>query len=131
MKQIAELTKTLAEKEEELLKKQEELAKSEAEKKRLKEYLASIKEGCDFITEEFENREENRETEVKALKKGMKLIKDTPVYKAAVAAAHDESLGECKDVCKDVGEDHVECKACLADTTVPGYCAGHKDTEGC
>eukprot|EP00747_Dinoflagellata_sp_TGD_P137746 gnl/TRDRNA2_/TRDRNA2_175726_c0_seq2.p1 gnl/TRDRNA2_/TRDRNA2_175726_c0~~gnl/TRDRNA2_/TRDRNA2_175726_c0_seq2.p1 ORF type:complete len:710 (+),score=273.59 gnl/TRDRNA2_/TRDRNA2_175726_c0_seq2:184-2313(+) len=130
-KQIAKLEKTLAEKEEELLKKQEELAATEAEKKRLKEYLADIKPGCDFITENFDQREKNRATEKKSLKKGETLIKDTPVYKAAVAAAHDESLGECKDICKDVGEDHVECKACLAETTVPGYCAGHKDTKGC
>merc|ERR1719160_2434691 len=59
-KQIAKLEKTKTEKEDEKLKKEEELAKTEAEKKRLKEYLASIKEGCDFITENYEDREKNR-----------------------------------------------------------------------
>eukprot|EP00747_Dinoflagellata_sp_TGD_P137759 gnl/TRDRNA2_/TRDRNA2_175726_c0_seq31.p1 gnl/TRDRNA2_/TRDRNA2_175726_c0~~gnl/TRDRNA2_/TRDRNA2_175726_c0_seq31.p1 ORF type:complete len:743 (+),score=298.14 gnl/TRDRNA2_/TRDRNA2_175726_c0_seq31:100-2328(+) len=130
-KQIAKLEKTLAEKEEELLKKQEELAATEAEKKRLKEYLADIKPGCDFITENFEDREDNRETETKALEKAKGLLKDTPIYKSLKAAEHEDSLGECKDICLDAGEEHVKCKACLADVTIPGYCAGHKDTEGC
>jgi len=130
-KQIAKLTKTLAEKEAELLKKKEELAATEAEKKKIEDYLADIKPGCDFITENFDAREKNRATEEKSLKLGKKLIKDTPVYKAAVAKQHQEDLGECANVCNDVGEEHAECKACLADVTVPAYCAGHKDTEGC
>merc|ERR1719213_367661 len=130
-KSIAELSKTLAEKKEELFNKEEELKKTKAEEKKLEEYLEDIKPGCDFITENFEDREKNRETETKALEKAKGLIKDTPIYKSLKAKEHEDSLGECKDICLDAGEEHVKCKACLADTTIPGYCAGHRDTEGC
>merc|ERR1719453_2809097 len=94
-KSIAELSKTLAEKKEELFNKEE---------KKLEEYLADIKPGCDFITENFEDREKNRETETKALEKAQGLIKDTPAYKTAVAKEHEDSLGACKDICLDAGE---------------------------
>lgn len=30
-----------------------------------------------------------------------------------------------------MGKEHVECKACLAEVEVPGYCAGHPGTQGC
>eukprot|EP00747_Dinoflagellata_sp_TGD_P137782 gnl/TRDRNA2_/TRDRNA2_175726_c0_seq52.p1 gnl/TRDRNA2_/TRDRNA2_175726_c0~~gnl/TRDRNA2_/TRDRNA2_175726_c0_seq52.p1 ORF type:complete len:716 (+),score=283.46 gnl/TRDRNA2_/TRDRNA2_175726_c0_seq52:184-2331(+) len=128
---LASLNKELAETKEELLMKKEELAKTEKEKKRLEDYLEDIKPGCDFITENYEDREESREVESKALKKASGLIKDTPIYKSLKAAEKEDSWGECKDICKEAGEDHVKCKACLADVTIPGYCAGHKDTEGC
>lgn len=89
-----------------------------------------IKPGCDFITTNFDDREANRAIEKKALEKCRTLIKDTPAYKTAVAEAHVESFGDCKEPCvKD--EEHVECKACMAKTTVPGFCAGHSDTKGC
>merc|ERR1712192_157666 len=130
-KSITEMTKTLAEKRAELLSKEEELAKTKTEKKRLEEYLEDIKPGCDFITENFEDREANRETETTALNKAQDLLKDTPIYKSLKAKEHEDSLGECKDICLDAGEDHVKCKACLADVTIPGYCAGHKGAEGC
>jgi DNA repair exonuclease SbcCD ATPase subunit len=130
-RQSAKLTKTLAEKEAELLKKREELAATEAEKKKLEDYLADIKPGCDFITKNFDDREANRATEQSALEKATTLIKETPVYKSAVAAQHQEDLGGCKDICNEVDEAHVKCKACLADVTVPAYCAGHKGTDGC
>merc|ERR1740116_440358 len=59
------------------------------------------------------------------------LLKGTPAYKAAESEAELESLGSCKDICVDEGRGHAKCKACLADVTVPGYCAGHPDTDGC
>merc|ERR1719316_1472996 len=93
-KSIAELSKTLAEKKEELFNKEEELKKTQDEKKKLEEYLDDIKPGCDFITENFEDREKNRETETKALTKAKGLIKDTPIYKSLKAKEHEDSLGE-------------------------------------
>jgi len=89
-----------------------------------------IKPGCDFITENFDERETNRATETTAMEEAIDLIKDTPAYKTAEAEKHVEGFGDCKDKCVDQ-EEHVECKACMAKTSIPGYCAGHAGTEGC
>merc|ERR1719450_488755 len=74
---------------------------------------------------------EKRGKEKEALEKAIKLLKGPPAYKAAVNAAEQEALGDCKDICNTEGRDHAKCKACLAGVSVPGYCAGHKDTPGC
>merc|ERR1719252_102055 len=120
----------LTEKKAKLKMKEEELAKEIQGRIATEEYLEKIKPGCDFITENFDAREDSRETEKKALKKVRGLLKGSPAYKAAVEKAEIESWGECKDKCLGQKE-HVECKACLAKVTVPGYCAGHPDTTGC
>jgi len=127
---LATLQQTLADKEEELTLKREELKKTIAEKLAIEAYLLKIKPGCDFITKNFDDREENRAIETKALNKAITLIKDTPVYKTYVAEDHVESFGDCKEPCVE-DEEHVECKACMAKVTVPGYCAGHEGTKGC
>jgi len=127
---IVTLQQTLADKQEEELNKKQELKGTKADKVAVEKYLVSIKPGCDFITENFDTREANRETEKVALEKCDGLIRATAVYKTAVAEAHVESFGDCKKPCVE-DEEHVECKACVADTTVPGYCAGHKLTPGC
>jgi len=130
-KTLAEKQLTLAKKQKELAETQEELKKTEAELKAIKAYLKKIKPGCDYIAENYEEREKNRNLEKDALNKATDMLKDTPAYKKAVAEQAQEDLGECKDICNKEGEAHVKCKACLASTSVPGYCAGHKDTEGC
>merc|ERR1719387_238153 len=115
-KEEADLMKTLAELNATLAEKRAELEK--------------MKPGCDFITENFEYREESRAAEEEALKKAIEILKGSPAYQAAVASAEEESFGECKAKC--IGQkEHVECKACLAEVTIPAYCAGHKGTEGC
>jgi 5-hydroxyisourate hydrolase-like protein (transthyretin family) len=129
-KNLVELQKSLADAEENLLLRKEELKKDKKDKESKETYLKKIKPGCDFITANFDDREDNRATEKEALEKAVGLIKDTPVYKAAMAEAHADSFGDCKETCLE-NEDHVKCKACMAKTSVPGYCAGHKDTEGC
>jgi len=129
MKNLAELRETLAATEKELGEKIEEKKKTEAQKAAIEKYLLEIKPGCDFITENFDLRESHRATETEALETAKTLLMDTPAYKAAVAEAHQESLGECKDKCTD--EEQVVCKACLAKVSIPGYCAGHPDTAGC
>jgi len=129
-KNLAELQKSLADAEENLLLRKEELKKDKADKEAKENYLKKIKPGCDFITENFDEREENRATEKEGLERASTMIKDTPVYKTAVAEAHADSFGDCKETCLE-NEEHVECKACMAKTSVPGYCAGHKDTAGC
>jgi hypothetical protein len=128
---LAQLKEALAEKEKELAEKEAVLKKSEAELDAVKAYIAEIKPGCDFITENIQYRDNSRAKESDALTKGKELIKGTPAYQAAVAEAHLDKLGECKDICVKAGEDHVECKACLAKVEIPGYCAGHPDTMGC
>jgi len=129
-KSLATLQTTLAKKEEELVMKKKELKAAIKEKESIEAYLLKIKPGCDFITKNFDDREKNRATETKALEKAKKLIKNTPVYKNFKAEEKVESFGDCKDPCKK-DEDHVKCKACMAETSIPGYCAGHKGTKGC
>jgi len=130
MENLAELQTTLAEKVAELEMKNKELKKEIAGKIATEDYLAEIKPGCDFITKNIETRDKNRATEKKALKQVKKLLKASPAYKAAIEKAEIESWGECKGKCLGQKE-HVECKACLAKVSVPGYCAGHPQTPGC
>lgn len=127
---LAQLKATLAQSETELLGKREDLQATEADKAAVEVYLQRIKAGCDFITNNIGLRRSDREQETTALQTAADLLRSTPAYQSAVVAAHDESLGECLDVCKGK-EAHVDCKACLADVTVPAYCAGHAGTEGC
>merc|ERR1719478_919699 len=129
-KSLAQKQATLAEKEKELLEAQEDLKKTTKDKEAIEAYLAKIKPGCDFITTNFDTREKNRKTEKDALEKAVKLIKATPAYKTAVSEATVESYGDCKEHCVKDKED-VKCKACMADVTVPAYCAGHEGTKGC
>lgn len=129
-KSLVTLKQTLAEKEEELLATQEDLKATVADKEAIEAYLLKIKPGCDFITSNFDLREKNRATEKEALLKAVKLIKGTPAYKAAVNEATVESYGDCKEPCVADVED-VKCKACMADVTIPAYCAGHEGTKGC
>jgi hypothetical protein len=129
-KLLAELKETLAETEEKLLNAKEDLKTTTADKEAIEAYLLKIKPGCDFITENYKLRTKNRVTEKEALEKARKLIKGTPAYKSAVAEATVESYGDCKKPCVADKED-VKCKACMADVTIPGYCAGHQDTKGC
>jgi hypothetical protein len=62
-KELAKLHDTLAEKEKERLETKEDLKKTVADKVAIEAYLAKIKPGCDFITENFDEREDNRATE--------------------------------------------------------------------
>jgi len=110
--------------------KEEEHKKTTKDRDAVENYLAKIKKGCDFITTHFEERETNRGTEAEALDRAYELIEDTPAYKSAVAEAHVEGFGDCKEPCVE-DEDHVKCKACMAEVTIPAYCAGHKGTSGC
>jgi len=128
---LVKLKRTLAEKRAELLESQKSLKDTIAVKEAAEEYLLKIKPGCDFITWNYAKREKHRAAESKALKKAAELLKGTPAYKAAESEAELESLGSCKDICVDEGRGHAKCKACLSDVTVPGYCAGHPDTDGC
>merc|ERR1719223_1311641 len=127
---LAELQKTLAEKEEELLMKEEEHKKTTKGRDAIEDYLEKIKNGCDFITTYFEERETNRGNEAEALDRAYELIEETPAYQNAVAEAHVDSFGDCKEPCVE-DEAHVKCKACMAEVTIPAYCAGHDGTPGC
>jgi chromosome segregation ATPase len=129
-KSLADMQETLAEKEKTLLETQEDLKETTKDKEAIKAYLLKIKPGCDFITKNYDEREASRKTEKSALEKAIGLIKATPAYKTAMAEAKTESFGKCKEPCtKD--EADAKCKACMADVTVPAYCAGHAGTKGC
>jgi hypothetical protein len=127
---LAGLQDKLAQAEKDLLDAQEDLKATTADKEAIEVYLLKIKPGCDFITKNFDTREKNRGIEKAALEKAVKLIKGTPAYKTAVNSATVESYGDCKEPCVE-DEGHVKCKACMADVTIPAYCAGHKGTPGC
>jgi len=129
-KSLAELQTSLAKKEEELVMKHKELKATTKEKEAIETYLLKIKPGCDFITKNFDDREKNRGTETVALNKAKGLIKDTPVYKSFKAEEKIEGFGDCDTPCK-ADEQDVKCKACMAKTSIPGYCAGHEGTKGC
>jgi len=129
-KKLSDLQADLAETEENLLQAQADLKATTEDRDEIVDYIAKIKPGCDFITANFKLREKNRSIEKTALEKAVTLIKGTPAYKTAVNAATVESYGDCEEPCtKD--EAAVECKACMADVTIPAYCAGHKGTKGC
>merc|ERR1719321_2477135 len=106
-----------------------DLEKTSKEKKALERYIAKIKPGCDFITENIDTRKDNRKAETDALNNAKDKLKSTPAYKSAAAAVEKEMLGKCAEPCSD--KESVECKACLAGTSVTGYCAGHKGEAGC
>jgi hypothetical protein len=129
-KSLAKLREDLAEAEQQLMQAEEDLKDTTQAKEAIEAYLAKIKPGCDFITTNFDLREKNRKTETEALEKAIKLIKETPAYKTYVGEATVESYGECKEPCVKDAED-VKCKACMADVTIPAYCAGHEGTKGC
>merc|ERR1719380_383847 len=73
--QLVELKETLAEKEKSLFNKQTDLKDTKHAKKAIEKYLKEIKPGCDFITKNYDDREENRRIETEALEKADTLIK--------------------------------------------------------
>jgi len=127
---LKNLQETLANTKKELAGKKKDLKTTQGELKAVEDYLAKIKPGCDFITDNIELRKANRQTERNALNTTIDELKGSAVYEEAEAAAHNNTLGGCLDKCTG-NEDHVECKACLAEVTIPAYCAGHKGTAGC
>jgi DNA repair exonuclease SbcCD ATPase subunit len=127
---LAQLKEKLAEAEKALAQARADLEKTEKEKLAIERYLESIKPGCDFIIDNYDARETARSDETSALEKAVELLKASPGFATAETVDLHEEWGPCKETCiKD--EAHVECKACLAKVTVPGYCAGHPDTAGC
>jgi len=128
-KSLSELQKTLADTEKDLLQAEDDLKATVKDEEAIETYLAKIKPGCDFITENYALRTNSRVTEKDALEKARDMLKDSPAYKNAETKAKIEGFGKCKECEKS--EQGVECKACMADVTIPGYCAGHPGTEGC
>eukprot|EP00428_Durinskia_dybowskii_P037026 CAMPEP_0170261262 /NCGR_PEP_ID=MMETSP0116_2-20130129/30511_1 /TAXON_ID=400756 /ORGANISM="Durinskia baltica, Strain CSIRO CS-38" /LENGTH=791 /DNA_ID=CAMNT_0010512325 /DNA_START=33 /DNA_END=2407 /DNA_ORIENTATION=+ len=119
-KALADARDLLAQKELSLSQRQEERTKTEKEKKALDDYLEKITPGCNFIKENLDLRNTNRENERTALNDAVSLIEGTPAYQEAMAVAHNETLGECKEICA-LNENVVACKACLADVTIPAF----------
>merc|ERR1719298_209480 len=129
LESIATLTDSLASTEKTLEETTIDLQKTTKEKIVLERYLLKIKPGCDFITENIDTRKDNRAAETSALNTAKDKLMGTPAYKSAAAAVEKEMLGKCADSCTD--KSSVECKACLAGTSVTGYCAAHKGEAGC
>mmetsp|Transcript_69995 Transcript_69995/g.198381 ORF Transcript_69995/g.198381 Transcript_69995/m.198381 type:complete len:761 (+) Transcript_69995:70-2352(+) len=122
--------KALADAELDLAGKRADLERTEREKTAIERYLEKIKPGCDFITTNFADRKQYRQQETAALDKAVQLLSATPAFAAAKTAEKHSAWGACAGTCV-VDEAHVDCKACLAGVSVPGYCAGHPGTQGC
>jgi uncharacterized small protein (DUF1192 family) len=131
LESIASLEASLAEAEKALEEAHINLSATEKAKMSIEQYLAKIKPGCDFIDANIDTRKANRAAEKSALENAISLLKGTPAFQAAVAQQTRENQGKCAGKCEEFGVDHVECKACLAETTIPGYCAGHEGVAGC
>merc|ERR1719247_3459447 len=145
--QMTELTESLAQLQEDLAGLQGELAenelalenerieleKTEKAKLAIERYLEKIKPGCDFIDENLDLRTKARADEKAALENAKELLKGTPAYQKAVAKEEKLALGKCADICESSpdGRNGAECEACVAETTVPTYCAANPDTPGC
>jgi hypothetical protein len=129
-KLLAKTQDNLAQSEKDLLEANEDLVATTKDRDAIVDYLLKIKPGCDFIDDNFKLREKNRGIESEALRKAIRLIKRTPAYKTFDSESTVESYGDCKKPCVK-NEAHVKCKACMADVTIPAYCAGHKGTPGC
>jgi len=84
-KSLVKYQKELADAEKDLEMKKLDLEKTEHDKAAVEKYLETIKPGCDFITDNYDDREKYRALETKALEKAATLLKDTPAYKAAAA----------------------------------------------
>merc|ERR1719174_1461954 len=119
----------------ELEEAREDSSATTDEKEAIENYLASIKPGCDFITQEYSARKAARDAETTALNTAIDKLKATPVFAAAMAAAKKEELGKCAEICEPEGGpsrmEHAECQACTSGTTVFGFCAGNPDVDGC
>jgi len=128
--EIANLKRQLTQAEEDLMIANKDLKASQEVHDASVAYLGKIERGCTWIQANLENRKSSRVAEEKALEDAAVLIQGTPAYTAAVQAQKEEDLGDCKETCL-ASEAHVECQACLAKTSIPGFCAGHKGTLGC
>jgi hypothetical protein len=80
MERISKLQEKKAKKEKALLANQEDLRDTTDDKEETQDLLAKIKPGCDFITDNFKLRNDNRATEKAALEKARRLIKASPHY---------------------------------------------------
>merc|ERR1719160_1842005 len=129
LERIGTLEENLAATEKTLEETSIDLEKTTKEKKAVESYLLKIKPGCDFITENIDARKDARSAETSALNTAKDKLMGTPAYKSAAAAAEKIMLGKCADSCSD--KTSVECKACVAGTSVTGYCAAHKGEAGC
>merc|ERR1719162_1897965 len=128
---LAQLKLDLAKAEKDLAEAQGDLKKTEAEKAAVEFYLVQIKPGCDFITDNFQLRTDHRVAEKTALQGASGKLKGSAAYTTFTNEQRLEDLGTCKDICESDGRLHANCEACLADVTVPGYCADHASTAGC
>jgi len=130
LESIAKLKGELSQAQEDLMLAKKDLHASEEVKAKSEDYLAKIERQCTWIQENLVKRQTARADETTALESAVTVIKGTPAYTTAVQAQKEEDFGDCKETCVKA-EAHVDCQACLAKTSVPGFCAGHKATPGC
>merc|ERR1719482_2592099 len=135
MEDLEKFNLDLATFQKELEEAREDSSSTTAEKEAIENYLAQIKPGCDFITQEYSARKAAREAETTALNTAIDKLKATPVFAAALAKAKKEELGKCAEICEPEGGpsrmEHAECQACQSGVTIIGFCTGNPDVDGC
>jgi hypothetical protein len=127
---MAEVQDLLAEKEKSLEETTIDHERVTHERKAVEKYLLKIKGGCDFITENFDTRNDNRAAETASLETAKEELYSTPAYKRAKAEEEKLALGECAEKCEGDREG-AECMACVEGISVAGYCAANKGAKGC
>jgi len=75
-KQSADLRQQIADAEERLQNAKNEFDRQSEIERKIEEYMASIKPGCDFILENFDTRTKNRETEKQQLEFGRNKVQE-------------------------------------------------------
>lgn len=130
-KNLIELRDTLAKTEEQLANTEKDLRATIKVKNETEAYLESIKEGCDFFTDNIQARDDYRDAEITSLQSAKALLEETPVFKQAMQRAKEDKLGKCLEKCRP--EETAECQACLEKVTVAAYCAkdDNKSMAGC
>merc|ERR1719352_907341 len=103
------------------------------EKMAIEFYLEKIEPGCTFIKTNWETRKTNRAAEKTALEDAIDMLKGTPAFLKAEAAAEKAAMGKCAGICEEKGKEHAECGACLNGVSVFGYCSSPKTSSapGC
>jgi len=106
-----------------------DLKDTTAAKVAVEQYIASIKEGCDFIEKNYAFRRDSRVQEKTALDGATAKIIATPEYKKAEAKVISDK-NFCKGPCR-LDKTSLSCKVCQSGKTKAQYCSAHAMFPGC
>merc|ERR1719453_1242536 len=104
---------------------------TEAERKSVREYMASIKPGCDYIQAHKDDRDSARADEKTALLGAIDTLKASPAYTNYAAKVESDDLGKCSEICDGQKDTNTaECQACQHGVSVYGFCTEQDPDTG-